>query len=103
MMDAPTNMTRIIASKRYSTATAQLLASDCFWDGHNFERNGRNTYLYRTPNGAYFTVTVTMWQGERDALTPIDPEEAIALYEGRLSEHEVSYSKAFPNVTVTDA
>lgn len=88
---------------RYTTATATLLASDCYWDGHNWERQGRNTWLYRTPNGRYFIVTRTQWEGESDDLYPVTQEEAIELYEGRLSEHEVKYSEAFPDVTITDA
>ena len=95
-------MTRIIEGIRYDTEKATLIADDVYWDGHNFERSGRNTWLYRTPNGRYFTVTGTLWQGERDTLTPLDAEEARRLYE-RLPEQEVDYEEAFPDVTVTDA
>ena len=102
-MKPPTNFTRIIDRKKYSTATATLIASDCYWEGHNFERHGRNTFLYRTPNGNYFTVALTQWQGEQDRLDPVTLEEAIAQYEGALSEHEMSYAEAFPGVKVEDA
>jgi hypothetical protein len=102
-MKPPENLLRIIDRKRYSVKTATLLADDAYWDGHNFERRGRNTFLYRTPGGAYFTVNLTQWQGERDTLTPITQEEAIELYEGSLTEHEVSYADAFPGVEVIDA
>ncbi len=102
-MHPPENFTRIVDRKRYSTKTATLIASDEYWDGHNFERSGRNTFLYCTPNGAYFTVALSQWQGEQDSLEPITQEEAIALYEGRLSEHEVSYAEAFPGVKVENA
>ena len=44
-------MEQIINGLRYDTETAALVASDRWWDGHNFERNGRNTYLYRTKAG----------------------------------------------------
>jgi hypothetical protein len=84
-------------------ATATLIAHDAYWDGHNFERHGRNTFLYRTQRGAFFTVTLTQWQGEQDSLEPVPLDEAIRLYEGPLSEHEVNYSTAFPDVTVEDA
>ncbi len=97
------DMERIIGRKKYSVKTATLIASDEYWDGSNWERHGRNTFLYRTPNGAYFTVNLTQWQGERDSLTPVTQEEAIELYENSLSEHEVSYSEAFPDVKVDDA
>jgi hypothetical protein len=102
-MKPPENMTRIVDQKRYSTKTATLIASDDYWDGHNFERRGRNEFLYRTTNGAYFTVNLTQWQGERDTLTPVTQEEAIALYETSLTEHAVSYAEAFPGVEVIDA
>lgn len=93
---------RIVNKKRYSTATATLLASDEYWDGSNFERHCRNQFLYRTPNGAYFTVSLSQWQGERDSLTPVSLEEAIDLYES-LPEHEVEYDEAFPSIKIQDA
>lgn len=102
-MRPPKDMTRIIDRRRYSTATATLLAGDDFWDGNNWERHGRNMFLYRTPSGRYFTVTLTQWQGERDALTPVTQDEAIGLYEGELPEQRVEYDEAFPNVEVLDA
>lgn len=102
-MQPPTDMTRIIDRRRYSTATATLLAGDDFWDGHNFERRGRNDFLYRTPGGRYFVVGLTQWQGEQDVLRPVDLDEAISLFEGPLTEHRVEYAEAFPDVEVIDA
>lgn len=96
-------MTRVVGRKRYSTETATLLADDCYWDGHNFERHGRNTFLLRTPGGNYFTVIRTMWQGEQDSLQPVSLEEAIELYEVSLSRHVVDFEQAFPDVEVQDA
>ena len=94
---------RIIGRKRYSVETAELIADDCYWDGHNFERRGRQTWLYRTPKGAFFTVTRTQWQGEQNTLSPISEDEAIGLFEGRLTEHRVDYADAFPGVVVEEA
>lgn len=102
-MDAPKVFSRIIERKKYDVKTATLIADDVYWDGNNFERSGRNCFLYRTPNGAYFTVNLTQWQGERDTLTPVTQEEAIDLFEGSLTEHAVKYAEAFPGVTVKDA
>ncbi len=102
-MRPPTDFTRIVERKRYSVKTATLIASDAYWDGHNWERSGRNTFLYKTPRGAFFVVTVTQWQGEQDTLTPITEGEAVELFEGRLSEHQVTYETAFPDVQVIDA
>jgi hypothetical protein len=99
----PKRMTRVIAGKRFSTDNATLLADDVYWDGNNMERNGRNTFLYRTPKGNYFKVVLTQWQGEFDDLIPICLSEAQALYEGPLREHHVSYPLAFPGVDIEDA
>lgn len=99
----PPEMTRIIGGKRYSTKTATLIAGDDYWDGHNWERHGRNCWLYRTPSGSYFAVVVTQWQGERDSLQPIDISEAQTLWEGQLTEHRVEFEDAFPAVVVVDA
>jgi len=102
-MHPPKSMSRVVNGKRYSVKMATLLASDAYWDGHNFERRGRNRFLYRTPKGNYFTVHLTQWQGEQDRLVPIYQPQAIDLYEGPLTEHEVSYKDAFPSVKVEDA
>jgi len=101
-MRAPT-MSAVIERRRYNTETATLLAGDDYWDGHNYERHGRQTYLYRTPQGRYFTANLTQWQGERNNLTPVTEDEAIKLYEGSLTEHRVEYEEAFPGVNVEDA
>ena len=94
---------RILDGKRYSTDTATLLAGDDYWDGSNYSRRGRNTFLYRTPKGNYFTVVLTQWEGERDELSPVSLEEAVELYEECLLEQRVPYAEAFPEVTVEDA
>lgn len=102
-MNPPDKFTRIVNRTRYSVETATLIAHDAYWDGSNFERYGRNTFLYRTAKGHYFTVTLTQWTGEQDTLTPVTLGEAIDLYEGQLSEHEVDYQDAFPGVDVEEA
>ncbi|HHY39477.1 MAG TPA: hypothetical protein GX507_11235 [Clostridia bacterium] len=98
----PIMMNAVIGGKRYKTETATLLASDAYWDGHNWERHGRNTFLFKTPRGNYFVQHQTCWQGERDTLEPLSQEEAIRLYED-LPEKEVPFEEAFPNVRVEDA
>ncbi len=95
-------MQATVRGKLYQVKTATLIASDEYWDGHNWERHGRNQFLYRTPNGAYFTVNLTQWQGERDTLTPVSKEEAKELWES-LPEKETSYTAAFPGEKVTNA
>ncbi len=91
-------MKRVVDGMRYNVATATLIASDEYWDGNNFEHGGRNQFLYKTRGGAFFTVILTQWQGERDTLEPVSREEAIELYEGPLTEHPVEYEAAFDAV-----
>jgi hypothetical protein len=87
-------MKQIINGKVYDTKTAALVASNRYWDGSNWERNGRNTYLYKTAKGNYFVKHTTCWQGERDYLEAVSVEEAKELYE-RLPEREMEYKDAF--------
>ena len=102
-MHPPENFKRVLDGKRYDVAKDTLIASNEYWDGSNFERGGTNMFLYVTPNGAYFTVYLTQWEGDRDRIDPVDVGEAIYLYEHALPEHEVEYEEAFPNVKVEDA
>jgi hypothetical protein len=101
-MHPPENFVRVVNKTRHSVAQARLLASDEYWDGHNWERRGRNTFLYRGGNGNYFVVRLTQWEGERDTLEPISKDEAIELYES-LQEHVAKFEDAFPGVAVADA
>jgi len=96
------NLTAVINGKKYRTETATVLAHDCYWDGHNFERHGRNTWLLRTPKGRYFLQQQSLWQGERDYIEPVGKEEAMRWYED-LPEKEVEFEEAFPGVTAEEA
>ena len=98
----PGKMKAVIGGVRYDTEKAQIIAHDCFWDGHNMERNGRNTYLYKTPNGRFFAVHLTLWQGERDSIEPLSKDEAMELYE-QLPEHEMEFEESFPGEPVEEA
>jgi hypothetical protein len=80
-MHPPETWTQVIQGKRYSIKTATLLASNEYWDGHNFERSGTNTHLWMTPKGAFFSTLMTQWQGERDYMTPLTREAARELFE----------------------
>jgi len=102
-MKPPTSFVRIVDRTRYDVQKAELLAGDDFWDGHSFERRGRNRFLYQSAGGRYFTVNLTQWQDEQDTLEPVNPDEAIRLYRGPLSEHRVDYQTAFPDVMAEDA
>lgn len=102
-MKPPEKFTAVVNKTRYSVETATLIAHDAFWDGHNYERHGQNTFLYRTPKGNYFRVILTQWQGSHDSLEPVSQDEAISLYERDLPVHEVPYGEAFPGVVIQDA
>jgi hypothetical protein len=91
-------MKKVIGGKKYDTETATLIADDVYWDGNNFERHGRNTWLYRTPRGAFFRVDGTFWQGERDVLVPVSESEAKRIYEEDLPEHYLEWEDAFGEV-----
>jgi hypothetical protein len=101
-MNVPEDWTEIIGGKRYSTKTATLIADDAYWDGHNWERRGRNRFLYRTQKNNYFLITLTQWQGEKDRLAPINQDDALRFWD-ELSEKRISFEDAFPGITVEDA
>lgn len=101
-MKPDVEMEAIIGGKRYRVSTAELLASDAYWDGHNFERKGRNTFLYRTPNGRYFKQIMTTFQGERSHLEALEPDVAKQLWE-ELPEQEMSIEEAFPGTEIEEA
>lgn len=98
----PRHMTAVIDRKRYDTEKGELIAGDDHWDGSNYERRGRNTFLYRTDRGSYFAVHLTCWQNERDRIEPLELNEAIKIYEA-LSKHYVEFEEAFPDIAVQDA
>ena len=89
------DMQRVVNGKRYNTKSATLVADDVYWDGNNFERSGRNSWLYRTPRGAFFLVTASQWQGERDSLEPLTTSEAKEYYEEHLPEHYLDWEQVF--------
>ena len=101
----PLDVVQVIGGRRYSTATATLLAGDDYWDGHSHERQGTNRYLFRTPRGAYFTQTRTCWDGSQQndgRLTPVTIDEAMGLFES-MREPRVTWEEAFPGISVEDA
>ena len=87
-------MRQIVNGKLYDTEKAQLVAHDRYWDGSNWDRHGRNSYLYKTRKGNFFVYHQTFWQGERDRIQPVTESEARLWYE-TLPEHEMEYEEAF--------
>jgi len=98
-------MRAVIGRKVYDTTTAKLLTDDAWWDGHNFERHGRNTFLYRAPKGGYFALRMTCWQGEKDRIEPLSLDEAVQLYEElhQSDSEALPFEEAFPGVEVVEA
>ncbi len=94
-------MEAIINGLRYDTDKSVLITSDRYWDGNNWDRSGRSTYLYRTKNGRFFLHHDTRWQGEQDTILPLTDDLAKIHYE-RLTEYEMTYKEAF-GVDVPDA
>jgi len=101
----PFSSTQVIDRKRYSTDTATLLSGDDWWDGHNFERGGTQTFLYRTPKGSYFTLNMSQWQGANDHIEVVTEAEAIELFEVHAAHdsNRVEFEEAFPSVQVIEA
>ena len=95
-------MQATIHGKRYDTDKATIVAHDCYFDGRDYERHGRNVYLYRTFHGSYFALHLTQRQGELDYIEPLSVEEARTYWE-QLPGRELEYAKAFPSVQVEDA
>lgn len=87
-------MEQIIDGRSYDTDKAKLVASDRYWDGSNYERDGRNKYLYKTLKGNFFLHYTTLWQEERDLLEAISKDQAKQYFED-LPEHELEYELAF--------
>ena len=102
----PIEMTQVIEGKKYSTKGLLPLCGDDWWDGHNRERGGTNTFLYRTAKGNYFFLHRTQWEGRCDHLEPCTEGEAQAFFE-RVSPHmgasDMSFEEAFPNAVVEEA
>jgi len=98
----PQKMVEVIEGLRYDTTKATLIAGDDYWDGHNFERRGRNQFLYRTPKGNYFVLHRSQWEGEGDRIEPVTESAAQEMWE-QLSERRVTFEEAFPGVKVEEA
>jgi hypothetical protein len=98
----PTGMEEVLDGKRYKVDTATLLADNAYWDGSNFDRGGRNSFLFRTPKGNYFQVNMSMWQGETTVFIALSEAEARALFQD-LREHHLTFEEAFPYASVEDA
>ena len=87
-------MKQIINGVRYDTEKAELVADDKYWDGHNWDRKGRNKSLYKTKKGNFFIFNESRWQGEFNEIESISKDEAKSYYED-LIERKVEWEEAF--------
>jgi len=85
---------QIVDGVRYNTETAEIVASNEYWDGNNYERSGRNSHLYKSKNGRFFLGRSSQWQGENDIIEPVSKENAMEEYEN-LREKEMEYETTF--------
>lgn len=98
----PRALDEIHDARRYTTTAATLIAGDDIFDGHNYERSGRNCFLYRTPRGRFFLAHQTTIAGERDHIEPLDLDAAIVAFE-RLAARRMEWPEAFPGLTIEEA
>ena len=98
----PHPLSQILDRKRYDTETATLLSGNDWWDGHNWERSGRNTFLYRSPRGAYFAAHLSCIEGEADRIEPLTEGDAITMFEAHAvyGKNRMSFDKAFPGIEI---
>lgn len=82
-------MKKVINGKRYNTETGTLLAKN--------KSTGRESYLYRTPRGAFFRYTETIWEGEHDSITPLTVAEAKELFE-LFNDPRLDWESAFNEI-----
>ena len=81
---------KVVNGKRYNTETATLLSKN--------KSTGRESFLYRTPRGAFFRHTETIWEGERDSIIPLTVAEAKELFE-LFDDPKMSWEDAFNEIS----
>jgi hypothetical protein len=98
----PMDMIWVVAGKRYCTHRATLIAHDAYWNGYSSEQGGRNTFLFKTPKGNFFSQHQTLVQGEINRITPLETNEAMHLYQS-LRKKELPFRVVFPCIKGEDA
>lgn len=102
----PDRARALVGRKYYDTRNATLLSGDDWNDGVTISRGGRNTFLYRTRNGAFFLVRQSWHRDELPvAIEPVDLDSAIGVFEEHMArdENRVSFEEAFPGVEIEEA
>ena len=100
----PKHLTAVIKCKRYDTTKAALLAGDNWKEGSTFERQNRQTFLYRTPRGTFFFAIQSGREDEVDRIVLATLDQAIAFWElCKLHGTAVlEFAEAFPGVTIEE-
>ena len=86
----------------YDTEKSEIIASDAYWDGKNWERKGTNTFLFKTAKGRFFKQFLSANPQEPSYLKPLSESEALTLY-SNLKVKTVKFNEAFPNIELQDA
>ena len=77
-------LTAYLGGVFYSTRVAYLLAHDSYFDSVSWERNGANTFLFRTADGSFFVqhqvCTVDCSTALEDGIKPLSEYQALLLY-----------------------
>ncbi|MBN1461613.1 MAG: hypothetical protein JXA57_18945 [Armatimonadetes bacterium] len=91
---------RLVNGRTYDTETALLIAdNDCRPDDPECPEEESNLFLFRTPDGFYFTQSCSRWGSAADGhVEPVDLQQALHLYEEELMQHHVPYAGAFPDI-----
>ena len=91
---------RTIDGRTCDPASALLIAdNDCPPDELDCHYDGTNLFLFRAPEGFYFTQLRSRWRSETDGhVELVNLQKARELYEEQLLEHRVPVAEAFPGV-----
>lgn len=91
---------RSVKGKTYDTETALLIADDdCRSEDPGCPDKEANLFLFRTPDGFYFTQLSSRWRSDTDGhVEPVDLQQALYLYEEELLQHHVPFAEAFPAI-----
>ncbi len=94
-------MKQIIKNKIYNTTTAKCITEDGVL---SVNKCTTCKELYITKKGNFFIYYITMWQGEKNSITPISIEEAFKFYTENVSSFDEDVvKKYFSNIKIEEA
>ncbi len=98
----PSPMIRVYDKLIWDTTKAEIVASNAYFDGKNYEREGTNTFLMRTQNGRFFLQFNNANDGNKSYLKPLSDDEAMTLFH-ELEVKEKKFNELWEGVTLKDA